>query len=65
MGGDSSATPRVDFTIDHAQISVPSTNVEDIISTEISFVAKPWSTATNQPSFEDTNELTIQYVITP
>ena len=35
MGGDSTTSPRVDFDIPHAQVGVPTTNVEDIISTEI------------------------------
>jgi hypothetical protein len=63
MGGDSTSYPRVDFDIPHAQISVPTTNVEDIISTEISFAAKPWDTTNNVASFEDTNEMTITYAI--
>lgn len=61
MGNNTGETPRVDFLIPHAQISIPSTNVEDIISTEISFVAKPWNTAINEASFEDVNEITITY----
>jgi hypothetical protein len=61
MGGNSTATPRVDFTIGHAQVGIPTTNVEDIISTEISFAAKPWDTTNDVGSFEDTNELVINY----
>jgi hypothetical protein len=63
MGNAAGNTPRVDFDIPHAQISVPSTNVEDIISTEISFTAKPWDTVNDAASFEDTNEMTVSYVI--
>lgn len=63
MGGSVTDTPRVDFTIAHAQISVPTTSVEDIISTEISFTAKPWDTTNDVGSFEDTNELTVAYEI--
>lgn len=63
MGGSSTDTPRVDFTIAHAQISVPTTSVEDIISTEISFTAKPWNAVANVGSFEATNELIIAYEI--
>lgn len=62
MGGGIAQTPRVDFTIAHAQIAVPTTNVEDIISTEISFTGKPWDTGNNVGSFEDTNELVISYL---
>ena len=61
MGGSSTATPRVDFTVEHAQVSIPTTSVEDIISTEISFTAKPWDTSNNVGSFEDTNELVVEY----
>ena len=61
MGGSATDTPRVDFVIAHAQVSVPTTNVEDIIATEIQFSGKPWDTTLNQGSFEDTNELTIEY----
>ena len=61
MGGSSTTTPRVDFTLPHAQISVPSTSVEDIISTEITFTGKPWDTGNDVASFEDTNELVITY----
>jgi len=59
MGGTSSDETRVDFTIAHAQVSIPSTNVEDVISTEISFNAKSW-VGTKQ-SFEGANEMTIGY----
>lgn len=62
MGGASGDIPSVDFTIAHAQISVPTTSVEDIISTEISFTGKPWDTAADVGSFEDTNELVIKYI---
>lgn len=61
MGGSATATPRVDFTVAHAQISVPSTSVEDVISTEITFTGKPWDVANDVGSFEDTNELSISY----
>jgi hypothetical protein len=61
MGNASTATPRVDFTIAHAQVGIPTTNVEDIISTEVSFSAKPWDTGNDVASFEDTNELVINY----
>jgi hypothetical protein len=61
MGGASGSTgPRVDFTIDHAQVSVPTTDVQDIISTTVNFVGKCWS-GTAQ-SFEGANEMTIGYV---
>lgn len=61
MGNTSSSTPRVDFIMPHATVGIPSTNVQDIISTEITFTAKPWSAAQGAGSFEDTNELTITY----
>lgn len=61
MGNNAATTPRVDFTIAHAQVSVPTTSVEDIISTEISFTGKPWDTVNDVGSFEDTNELVISY----
>jgi len=61
MGGGATATPRVDFTIAHAQISIPTTSVEDIISTEITFTGKPWDVGNDVASFEDTNELVVEY----
>ena len=61
MGGGVAATPRVEFDMPHCNISVPTTNVEDLITTEISFSAKPWDAANAVASFEDTNELTIEY----
>jgi hypothetical protein len=62
MGASSGVVPSVDFTIAHAQISVPTTSVEDIISTEISFTGKPWDETNDVGSFEDTNELVIKYL---
>jgi hypothetical protein len=62
MGADSTDFPRVDFIMPHAQIAIPTTNVEDIISTEISFSAKPWDETNDVASFEDTNEITVRYV---
>jgi hypothetical protein len=63
MGNADGTAPRVDFDIAHAQVGVPTTSVEDIISTEISFTAKPWDTANGVGSFEDTNELIVDYVL--
>jgi len=57
MGGASGR--RVEFNLPTCQLSVPTTNVEDIISTEISFVSKPTSAGIG--SFEATNELVISY----
>lgn len=37
MGGPTGA--RVDFTMNHANLTIPSINVEDVISTEIAFTA--------------------------
>lgn len=64
MGNADLVGPRVDFNVAHAQISVPSTNVEDIISTEISFTAKPYDETNEVGSFEETNELIVDYRIT-
>lgn len=61
MGNNSSTTPRVEFDIPHANLSVPTTNVEDLITTEITFSAKPWDVTNDVASFEDTNEVTIEY----
>jgi len=63
MGNADLVGPRVDFNIAHAQISIPSTNVEDIISTEISFTAKPYNETDGVGSFEETNELIVDYRI--
>jgi hypothetical protein len=63
MGNDTGSVPRVDFTIPHAQVSIPTTNVEDIISTEITFNAKSWSATTDAQSFEGANEMTVAYVL--
>lgn len=61
MGGATGR--RVEFTLPTCQIGVPTTSVEDIISTEISFVSKPTIGAQTAAvgSFEATNELTINY----
>lgn len=63
MGGSGvlNEYPRVDFTIGYAQVSVPTTSVEDLISTEISFQGKPYDVAGGSASFEDTNEIIIEY----
>jgi hypothetical protein len=61
MGNGLTATPRVEFDIRYANLSVPTTNVEDLITTEITFSAKPWNVTNNEASFEDTNEMTIEY----
>ena len=60
MGGSSTSDTHVAFTIPHAQVSIPSTNVEDVISTEISFTAKSWVNGVQ--SFEGANEMTIAYI---
>lgn len=59
MGASSTGTPRVDFTLGTCQLAIPSTNVEDLISTEISFTSKP--SIGGVGSFEATNELVIDY----
>ena len=61
MGGNSGK--YVLFDLPTCQIGVPSTSVEDIISTEISFTAKPTTgaQAVAEGSFEATNEMTITY----
>lgn len=62
MGASATSTPRVEFTLPTCQLSVPTTNVEDLITTEISFTSKPSDTS-GVGSFEDTNELAIRYLI--
>lgn len=61
MGGTSGR--RVEFSLPTCQLNIPSTSVEDIISTEISFTSKPTTGAagSEEGSFEATNELTINY----
>ena len=61
MGNSPTSYPHVKFDIPHAQIGVPTTGVEDVISTEITFAGKPWNTSLDEASFEDTNEITIAY----
>ena len=61
MGASATATPRVEFTLPTCQLAVPTTNVEDLISTEISFTSKPSSGGSG--SFEATNELVLKYFI--
>lgn len=63
MGNDTGSVPRVDFDIPHAQIGIPTTNVEDIISTEITFNAKSWDATAGAQSFEGANEMTVAYVL--
>jgi len=62
MGGTTTTNPRVYFNIPYAQIGIPTVSVEDILTTEISFSAQPWDTGNSVASFEDTNEITIQYL---
>ena len=52
MGNNSSTYPHVKFTLPHAQIAIPTTNVEDVISTEVSFQAQSWNTGSDEPDFE-------------
>jgi len=61
MGGDT--TRRVEFFLPVCQLSVPTIGVEDVITTEISFISKPHTGATGEEegSFEATNELTISH----
>jgi len=66
MGGPSTVTtlPQVYFLVPHAQIGIPTSAVEDVLSTEITFTAQPWTgnSITGNATFEDTNEITIQYL---
>jgi len=62
MGGTTTTNPRVYFNIPYAQIGIPSTGVEDVLTTEITFSAQPWDTGNGIASFEDTNEITVQYL---
>ena len=62
MGGTTTTNPRVYFIIPYAQIGIPTTGVEDLLTTEITFTAQPWDTGNSVASFEDTNEITIQYL---
>lgn len=66
MGECDNNTPtfQVRFTLPHCNIGVPTTNVEDIISTEITFVAQEWDTTNDLASFEDTNSLFVEYIKT-
>lgn len=54
MGGGAN-TPRVDFIMNHAHLVIPSINVEDVISTEISFTALG-------EEIDTTDELVVRYV---
>lgn len=62
MGGTTTTNPRVYFNIPYAQVGIPSTGVEDVLTTEITFSAQPWDTTNSIASFEDTNEITVQYL---
>lgn len=66
MGECDNTTPtfQVRFTMPHANVGVPTTSVEDIIATEITFVAQEWDTVNEVSSFEDTNSLTVEYIKT-
>lgn len=54
MGGGAN-TPRVDFIMNHAHLVIPSINVEDVISTEISFTGLG-------EEIDTTDELVVRYV---
>ena len=55
MGGGSSATPRVDFQLDKAHVSIPTIDVADVISTTIEFTAQG-------TTISDQDELKVVYV---
>jgi len=52
--GACNSTPKVHFLIPYAKVGIPTVNVEDVISTEITFVAQGSDITQN-------NELTIEY----
>lgn len=54
MGGGAN-TPRVDFIMNHAHLVIPSINVEDVLSTEISFTGLG-------EEIDTTDELVVRYV---
>jgi hypothetical protein len=54
MGGGAN-TPRVDFIMNHAQLVIPSINVEDVLATEISFTGLG-------EEIDTTDELVVRYV---
>ena len=64
MGECGTTDFQVQFAMPHCNVGVPTTNVEDIISTEITFVAQEWDTDLGVPSFEDTNSLVVTYIKT-
>lgn len=54
MGGGAN-TPRVDFIMNHAHLVIPAFNVEDVLSTEISFTGLG-------EEIDTTDELVVRYV---
>ena len=56
MGGKSDATPIVTFSMPTAHLVIPTINTEDVIATEISFVAQG-----STGNLSDKDELTITY----
>lgn len=54
VGGTTSGTPRVYFTMDNAHLEVPSHSIEDVISIECNFHALP-------SDISNTDEITIDY----
>lgn len=64
MGECGTTDFQVQFAMPHCNVGIPTTSVEDIISTEITFVAQEWDTGLDIPSFEDTNSLVVTYIKT-
>jgi len=54
MGGGAN-TPRVDFIMNHAHLVIPAFNVEDVLSTEVSFTGLG-------EEIDTTDELVVRYV---
>lgn len=59
VGGSASAT-RVDFTMPGVSLNIPAVNVEQVVSTAITFTAQ--ATASSAFDLTQSNELTVDYV---
>jgi hypothetical protein len=60
LGGNTTGTPRVHFNFPVTQISIPSVDVQDVLSTTINFFAKGYTSIT-ESDLTAANEMAVTY----
>lgn len=61
VGGASTATPIIQFSMPHAHLNIPTINVESVLGVTIGFAGLPYNTSGGVFDLEQTNELTVSY----